>query len=429
MKKIIAVLFAVAALLILVNASEWEGSAAASVGFDFPEPGFFAATGSFPRNTVVEITNLENNKTIQVIITSGLDNPGLLAILSPEAAEAIGLQARSIGRVRMSVAADSSAVARFSGAALGSGDFDYDPAAMIAAAGISPDFFEQFLAWELYSAASNRDPSYNNAPYDELPLPEETLAFVETPVEANSLLASEAAQTEPTVATSEVPQADETSLTSAASQASVSRHELEDFEIRLVRADEQAPNELPPGIDPNYIIAPIPQPLVQEQVTPIRQTPLVQAQPAPVQQQPPLQQVEPQPVQPQPVQPTQPTPIIQSPLQPTQQPNTVTPPVVAIYSPVPEVLPSGFSVPTRNDPENGYYIQLVSGHEIAGIESEIRKIGTNMPSAPLVVQPAIVNGRQIYRLLLGPVNLGESGALLQRFRASYQDAFVLQYPR
>jgi hypothetical protein len=102
---------------------------------------------------------------------------------------------------------------------------------------------------------------------------------------------------------------------------------------------------------------------------------------------------------------------------------------VPIYNPVPETSSSGFSVPIKNVPENGYYIQLVSGYEAAGIESEIRKIGTTMPTAPLVVQPAVVNGRQYYRLLIGPVNHGESGALLQRFKASYQDAFVLQYPR
>jgi hypothetical protein len=33
----------------------------------------------------------------------------------------------------------------------------------------------------------------------------------------------------------------------------------------------------------------------------------------------------------------------------------------------------------------------------------------------------------VYRVLVGPVNLGESGALLQRFkRSGYKDAFIKQ---
>jgi hypothetical protein len=34
--------------------------------------------------------------------------------------------------------------------------------------------------------------------------------------------------------------------------------------------------------------------------------------------------------------------------------------------------------------------------------------------------------KPVYRILIGPVNLGESGALLQRFKLRYNDAFVRQ---
>jgi hypothetical protein len=435
MKKIILVLITVAALLILVNASEWEGSATSSVGADFPEAGFFAATGSFPRNTVVDITNLENNKTIRVIITGGLDNPGLLAVLSPDAAEAIGLQARSIGRVRMSMAADSAALSRSSGAYSGSGDFDYDPIAMIAAAGISPEFFQEILAQELngdgsfeeyfFSAPSlaldKEEPetldslrSFFGEDYtvyqeltekapEELSAGETVLVQELVPEPAQELVQENTAEPQ-TVASA-----------STEAQAPVYRSELENYEIRLVRADAQTPTGPQTEIDPRYIIAPIPT------------VSTAQPQPQPEYFTQPIPQRQVQVQQPETVLPETVMPFVQqqpdtSLVQPqaTQQPS-------AIYSPVPDLSSSmGFSAPVKDNPETGYYIQLMAAQEASGIESEIRKIGNNMP---LVVQPAVIEGKLIYRLLIGPVNLGESGALLQRYRLNYQDAFVLQFPR
>jgi hypothetical protein len=445
MKKILSVFITVAALLILVNASEWEGSAAASVGADFPEAGFFAATGSFPRNTVVDITNLENNKTIRVIITGGLENPGLLAVLSPEAAEAIGLQTRSIGRVRMSMAADSAALSRSSGSYSGSGDFDYDPVAMIAAAGISPEFFQEILAQELSgdgsfdeyfsptpslalekdeSEASNNLRSFFGEDYvvyqeitdeapKEFPAGETVLAQDLVPG-----LAPELAQAQELV-----PENTAQTIVSASTepQAPGYRSELENYEIRLVRADAMTPNGPQMEIDPRYIIAPIPpistvqpqpeyfnQPIPQRQVQ-VQQPETVQSQQLPMQQPETVQQL----------------PLVQQPEPSLVQPQTTQQPV-AIYSPVPDVSSVGFSVPVKDNPETGYYVQVMAAQEASGIESEIHKIGNNMP---LVVQPAVIEGKLIYRLLIGPVNLGESGALLQRYRLTYQDAFVLQYPR
>jgi hypothetical protein len=43
---------------------------------EFPDSGNYGACNSFPRNTAVEVVNLENGKTVTVIITKGSDNPG-----------------------------------------------------------------------------------------------------------------------------------------------------------------------------------------------------------------------------------------------------------------------------------------------------------------------------------------------------------------
>jgi hypothetical protein len=101
------------AVLIFAGASVWEGSAAVSVAGELPEGAYYVATNSFPRNTVVDVTNLENGRTIRVIVAAALDSPGLLAMLSRNAASAIGVQPRIIGRIRMTQPSDPVAFSRF----------------------------------------------------------------------------------------------------------------------------------------------------------------------------------------------------------------------------------------------------------------------------------------------------------------------------
>ncbi|MDR1374666.1 MAG: SPOR domain-containing protein, partial [Treponema sp.] len=132
MKKRTVTAFVIAALLLFQSASVWEGAAAVAPNGELPEGGYYAATNSFPRNTVVDITNLETGKTIRVIVAVGLDSPGLLAVVSRDAAEAIGLQSRSIGRIRMIQPSDPIAFSRFIEGLGSSGDPDYDPRARIA---------------------------------------------------------------------------------------------------------------------------------------------------------------------------------------------------------------------------------------------------------------------------------------------------------
>jgi hypothetical protein len=82
-----------------------------------------------------------------------------------------------------------------------------------------------------------------------------------------------------------------------------------------------------------------------------------------------------------------------------------------------------FSIPVIEELEKGgYYLQLGAYSKPEILESSVGRVGRQYP---LSVQPAGSPDRPIYRLLLGPVNLGESGALLKRFKSSgYRDAFV-----
>jgi hypothetical protein len=127
-----ALILGVLVLFTLSGASVWEGAAALAPRGELPEDGYYAATNSFPQNTVVDITNLETGKSVRAIVSSGLNTPGLLAILSPDTASRIGLSARTIGRIRMTQPEDPIAFSRFTEGLVVSGDPDYDPEAMIA---------------------------------------------------------------------------------------------------------------------------------------------------------------------------------------------------------------------------------------------------------------------------------------------------------
>jgi hypothetical protein len=120
------------ALAVLSGASVWEGAAALAPRGELPEDGYYAATNSFPQNTVVDITNLETGKSVRAVVSSGLNTPGLLAILSADTAGRIGLSAKTIGRIRMTQPEDPIAFSRFTEGLVVSGDPDYDPEAMIA---------------------------------------------------------------------------------------------------------------------------------------------------------------------------------------------------------------------------------------------------------------------------------------------------------
>ncbi|MCL2382053.1 MAG: hypothetical protein FWC64_10790 [Treponema sp.] len=103
-----------ASLFIMVSSSIWEGAAGVASGGGLPGTGLYIATNSFPLNTVVDVINLENGRTTRVVTSSALEAaPGLLALLSYEAAQAIGLSSGALGRIRMTQAPGVATAGRF----------------------------------------------------------------------------------------------------------------------------------------------------------------------------------------------------------------------------------------------------------------------------------------------------------------------------
>jgi hypothetical protein len=97
-----------------------------------------------------------------------------------------------------------------------------------------------------------------------------------------------------------------------------------------------------------------------------------------------------------------------------------------IGEPVPErTTAAQFSAPVIGALEKGmYYLQLRAFSKTDLVQAELARLGDTYP---LAVQAGGTQEKPFYRVLVGPVNLGESSALLRRFKGDgYGDAFVRQ---
>jgi hypothetical protein len=316
MKKISVILCALASVLIFTGASIWEGSATVSPAGELPEGAYYQATNSFPHNTVVEVTNLENGRTVRVTVASGLDSPGLLATLSPNAADALGIQTRGSGRIRMTQSS-------------GTPDRIFSDAAVISLEDFAP----------------------------EAPASPQAVPFV------SSVPAERA---EPPAAVPPTPLAP----------------------ITLVPAEERPPQGGPQGsILPGTIISPIQRrPAAPASVTAAAPDPRYRIGPVVPHQQS--------------LSPAQPVPA-----QPPLSGGSI------------------FSVPLVAQLEQGKsYVQVGAFTQPNTLETVVGQLNRNYP---LMVQPGGSPAGGVYRLLIGPLNAGESGAVLQQIKhKGYPDAFV-----
>ena len=499
MKKHTIVLFILCALAVLPGASVWEGAAAVSA--DFPESGLYVATNSFPRNTVVDLTNLETGQTIRVIVAAGLDTPGLLATVSAEAADAIGLRSRTIGRIRMIAPQDPIAFSRFSEDDFLSGDPDFDPVAAVEGVygkgSISPAAPTHASGTAAEDTAAPGMPlrSEPGSYWEETPVTEtllETLEEIKEEVEiveallgenedeveiAEALLEElEAIKEEVEIAEALLEEfettEDEAEIVEALLEelevikdeveiAEALLEELEEMEdkaeiaeafigdiegepaiadihpeIDIAVADNPEyssepllpvePVYTPPVTEPVYTPPAVTEPVYTPPAVSVSVTPPLALEPAeppeysytliPAEEKPPVytEIITPHHV------PEEPPVYVTT--ENVPQSTTVPPPQISYAAPG-TVVPQNFSVPAVAELETGkYYLQLGAFSHIPAVEQELVKIGRNYP---LTVQSIYVSGQAVYRVLIGPVNQGEAGALLKTFQArGYKDAFV-----
>jgi cell division septation protein DedD len=386
-------LYICAGIFIFFGASPWEGAAAVAPAGELPETGFFIATNSYPKNTVVDITNIETNKSARVIVANTLDSPGLLAIVSREAAELIGMKPGIINRIKLVQPSEPVAYLRFKdGLDTGIPGYDsgnvitdetyryesYMPPVVVTQEKTEPiDSGVRGPSYTLEPEWQNREivdvpffppaiePEWEEEPEyiaeddpffeEEIEEPEyiaEEELYYEEEIEEPEYIAEEEPYYEEEIEEPEYIAEEEPVCEEEIIEEPEYIAEPEQTEFTIVEAEERPPEGSVYGIDPADIIPGITRPPAEPEI------------PA--------------------------TPVL------------------------PEQL---FSVPKLT--QKGYYVQLAALPSTELFENTVNKIDRRY--WPVVFDV----GNNAYRVLLGPLNQGESAAVLQRFKSiGYNDAFV-----
>ena len=411
-----------ASAVLLVSASVWEGVSAMASAKELPGK-YTVATNAFPHNSIVEITNLENGKTVRVKVTAGLETAGLLAALSRDAAEAIDLRDTFTCRVRMSLPPDDIAFANFRLGPVASDETlisdesrkeasEVETAAPLSLAAGTESARTAAAADSVsdnppVSAAENTPAALAAVNASVLPVAEtEAAVAAATPTDsisdnppvyaAEDTLAaavdtpvSPAAETEPAMADAPAASALDTIPEAAAPVIAdaVENQPVPEYSsgwLSMVPAEERLPEV------PNQYAA-APEPKAGEAVPAEERSPEVPNQYAAA---------------------------------PEPKAGEAVP--AARISAAEYVPPSGFSpfqVPLISRLERGKcYVQVGAYTRSDYVEDEVNRIGT---AYPLAIQNIGTDTNPMFRVLLGPLNQGESEAMLQRFKSiGYKDAFV-----
>ncbi|MDR1108188.1 MAG: SPOR domain-containing protein [Spirochaetaceae bacterium] len=477
MKKIGMTLGIMVSSFFFLSAVVWEGIARTAPEDQFFEKGYAVATNSFPPNTVVEMTNLENGRTIQVIVISGLGPSGFLAMFSPDAASAIGAREQSPVKIRITQPRAPDVSFRLTWTD-NSGE---KPSAFVPAPASKavlspvPEPTPASIPEGAGASASGAPapvpksapepvlipPNFTGIPHSREAAPDISITSPRPEERISQGLPPSAASPPPSVPPV------------AAQPQNPPPRDPAQGQMTAPPTGEQNPQGLPPSA------ASPPPPVPPVAVQPQNPPPLDPAQghemtALPAGEQSP-QGLSPNNASPPPVPPVAAQP--QNPLDPSQRyevillPAEERPPAqaadfrllppeaeIAPLGPlptaesVPEEVPSGasklslfspslenaafgrdsfenqaFSVPVITSLEMGkYYLQLGAFGMIELAEAELSRIGKKYP---LAIQSDGNPYAPIYRILLGPVSLGESGALIQHFKSiGYSDAFVRQGP-
>ena len=439
MKRWIAIVMSIVPVLASA-AGFWDGNATLQRGDSSFESGLFAASNSFAPDTEILVENLETGKTARVTVKerAGVQS-SILVLLSPKAAEALDIAPGTIARVRVTIASSApSTLARVPEDRASSPDPDINPAAAFgpaaeaeallaqtepepAAAEAAPVEAPQVETAKVQTAQVEAPPAEAapietppaetederllqelaaRTPQKQLFLPpreDEKFAYqkpVEPPAEAQQAAGSEQAP-----ATAQAPQPEQLASTeqpptaepaAQAEPTDTGKPAIESVEAAAAvgtdtgaqtpLAEAQAPLEVKPEVldriasaaQPREKAAPlaVPEPLSAEQ-----------KKAAPVE-----------------------TPIAKP---PEQKPAAAAPIAKALT-------PAGKSSP--------YFVQLAA----YSAESLASGLAASLSSTyPVLVLAPPASGRQIYRVLIGPLNKAESGTLLNWFRyRGFPDAFV-----
>lgn len=418
MKKTIALIISIFILSFIHGASVWEGAAGIASNSDFPTQGNYILSNAFPKHTVVEITNLENGITIQAEVTGPLGTSGVLAAVSPEAAKNLSLRSGSVSRVRVRIPFTSAENLVFDNS-FQNNDPDVNPQAAIAfdkarygEAEVSEDeewlgyVPEQVFTDEMVAQEDSGEGTQGVGPEENI-VPEEVITASEEAIENKKAIEGET-EIEAAKGSSEI--RDEKTESVEVVLIPPEKIETEDEDEIIVLSDDslvpETPetSELPDAekVADDVIISDEPELVVSfddSQIEINREN--------------------------QPVLPDSEV-VAETDVDSdfiAKEEDIIIPetPVIADESTVKGNIDEYVSE-TPDTLEKGIYIQIAALQDSKTLDEVCGKYGEDYPIKLVELQN---NGKNLVRVLIGPVNRDEYGAVLERFKSfGFKDAFV-----
>ncbi len=394
--------------------SYWDGSAALQRGDAAFESGLYAASNSFAPDTRLSILNLDNGKSTTATVSERVEGQSdILVFLSPRAADAIGITAGGIARVRITVLQRPPSPAGASTAENAySADQDLNPGVAYGSATDQESTGEQASSQQPAGNASADESSEATEdaqilaeaearhPQKQLFLPpREDQKFTYKPP-------AQGAASQPVASTPEQPEVPTvTGEAGAPSQRAA--------EVPMAEAQPQAP------ATPEETVGGAPRPSQPEGTTQLA-LPEAGKQPTPSEQQ--GMQVRPGAAEGEKI-------ALQPPENPPQQATSTGPTAPGHPAAVPETSKANgvqvvASLPRLSGKKNNatFYVQLGAYETERGAQDIAEHI---VQTYPVVVLAPSETGKQMYKVLVGPLNKAESGTLLPLFKfRGFRDAFV-----
>ena len=448
-EKLFVVLLALCLCAATAFAQEsWQGNAAIARSGEFSTPGLFTASNAFPENTRILVQNPQSGQSVQVTVAQRIPGAGnIFLLLSEEAGTQIGLTGSEVIRVRANVISSLEK-------------------------GLSESLQE-----EAYSADPDLNPPISIAE-------EQLLAGPETPSEEQVQPEAPVEQEEELAASDIAEEVVVEAESQAEAPAAPKEIEKTPEEKRLEKLANRIPQKqlyMPPRQQEIYALAPEPseaeeieeeiaaaeEPAEEEEVAPEEEIAEVVVEeaaeeaviepegpqvsmPVPPEEQEDLDVALPGPEAVEPEKPSPegsrlPVPEEESPLtmEPEEPPFAAEDIEVAAEEeaaveeveplveeePVAEIAMAE-SPPTPEKqmilseilPSSSYFVQL-GAYSTRSLAEKLA--GDFTQTYSVTILPASSGGRQFYKVLVGPLNVDESGTLLYQFRSrGFKDAFI-----
>ena len=458
MKRSSASLAIIAILLAIVPVvgvwGVWEGNAGIAAVSEFPGSGLYAKSDMFPRNTIVEIENLETGNSVRAVITGSSGVAGLVAVLSPETASALNIRKGSVSRVRIRIpvpVGETPAEGLIaSGSGVSSRDPDVNPKEAVRTSRTGDPTVPLSEIVEPKGERMIPADSLRKGEPVEGSMPAETLPVVAVAETESAVAESEpvVAETEPAVAETESAIADSEPVVAEAETA-VAESDTLVGEVEPAVAEptatvsEPAPTaDVPAESAPSEYVLSEPAPVYEEEPSLVVQDDAVDSRIdlVPAEPNPPVTTADSPLVGPAivvvPETPVE-TPVSEkAPLTEPVAESVAEPVIESVAEPYPEIT----TEPTRaKEPSSaitsigdyeglpfvtslqrgGYYVQIATYRDP---QNARKVIGDHSRKYPIAIERT---GIDTLKIIVGPVKKDECGAVLERFKGfGFKDAFV-----